>query len=279
MKASPHFRSKLKGNWLDNEQLAVWARQRGKENLAGYEHNIQDSIGPNHAYRPGFAYESGILPLLPLRVKGVIWYQGESNSQEAERVAEYGSLMHLLVDSYRSAWQNPDLSFYWVQLSSIDTAHYQSKYWPVFRDEQRKQIDSISRGGMAVSSDVGLKDNVHPTDKKVVGERLARWALKQDYGDGLVPSGPLAISARYKRDKVIIHFRYGKGLRTADGQAVRGFSIDGMNSESAVVHGDKIIIPATQKPTTIYYGWLSYTNANLINEEGLPASTFKIELP
>ena len=98
-----------------------------------------------------------------------------------QSVQEYKKLMLLLIRDYRKKWQSPSMPFYWVQLSSIDTTKYQSRYWPMFRDEQRKLLKEVSHGGMAVSSDIGNKTNVHPTNKKDVGERLARWALRDAY--------------------------------------------------------------------------------------------------
>src|SRR6185437_320268 len=198
------FATKTAGNWLTNDALPAWVRTRGRENIAGNAHAIGDDRGPNHAYKPGFAYQAGIEPISPLPIRGVIWYQGESNAQEPSRVTEYNALLKVLVASYRKAWHLPALPFYWVQLSSIDTAHYASRYWPEFRDEQRRLLAEIPHGGMAVSSDLGFKDNVHPTDKKDVGERLARWALEQDYGVDTLVSGPLPIGVDYRNDTVSI---------------------------------------------------------------------------
>lgn len=274
------FAAKTTGNWLTNAALPVWVRTRGQENIAGNVHAIGDDHGPNHAYKPGFAYQAGIDPLTPLPIRGVIWYQGESNAQELPRVTEYDQLMKVLVAGYRKAWHQPALPFYWVQLSSIDTAHYASRYWPDFRDGQRRLLAEIPHGGMAVSSDLGFRDNVHPTDKKDVGERLARWALAQDYGLDTLVSGPLPISANYGNDTVTITFHYApSGLQTADGAPVRGFSLDGLTDAPAIISGNKILIAAKKKPVAVYYGWKPYTDANLCNTEKLPASTFKLMLP
>jgi len=116
----------------------LFKQKRTKHFLFGNGFSMDD-VGPHNAYKPGFAFEAGIRPLLPLSIKSRIWYQGESNSLEPERVAEYGSLQKLLIDDYRAKWMNPDLPSYWVQLSSIDTTDYQSQYWPQFRDEQWKR--------------------------------------------------------------------------------------------------------------------------------------------
>jgi sialate O-acetylesterase len=122
------------------------------------------------------------------------------------------------------------MPFYWVQLSSIDTVNYQSKYCPRFRDEQRLLLNEVKNSGMAVFSDLGSKNDVHSRNKKLVGERLARWALHQDYNyKNIVPSGPLPLKASFKKGRLVISFHYTDGLQTSDGKALRGFSVDGVN--------------------------------------------------
>ncbi|HLI93712.1 MAG TPA: sialate O-acetylesterase [Puia sp.] len=276
--ASPRFAAKVKaGNWLDNDALSVWARERGRQNIAG-AYRYGDDRGPNHAYKPGFAFDCGLRPLLPMPVKGILWYQGESNSLESDRVKEYPALLHLMIDDYRAGWRDPDLSFYWVQLSSIDTVNYQSRYWPEFRDGQRQLLAAIKHGGMAVCSDIGAKENVHPTNKKDVGERLARWVLYQDYHLPVIPSGPLPLRARYIHGEVVVDFRYGDGLRTSDGGGLREISLDGKHDTYAMIDGATIRIPAAEEPASVYYGWQPFSRGNLVNAEGLPASTFKIDV-
>lgn len=184
----------------------------------------------------------------------------------------------LLINDYRRQWRQPDMPFYWVQLSSIDTTNYQSHYWPQFRDEQRKLLDEVKYGGMAVSSDIGFKNNVHPTNKKAVGERLARWALNKTYGRDIIRSGPLPLKAVYKNGRVIISFRYNKELHTSDGKTLRGFSLNGRTDAEAMIENGQVIVPADIKPDHIYYGWKPYSDANLVNSAELPASTFKIEV-
>ena len=276
---SKQFSSKVNGNWLTNNQLPVWIKERGVQNVGGNDKVISDELGPNHGYKPSFAFEAGIQPLVPLPIKGVLWYQGESNAQELDRVMEYAALQKLMIEDYRKLWKNENLPFYCVQLSSIDSISYKSQLWPLFRDEQRKLLSIVKNGGMAVCSDIGAKNNVHPTNKKLVGERLANWALVQDYKKEILPSGPLPLKAVYNRNEIVISFLYsGEQLSTNDSMSVRGFSIDEVHEVGATIKGNKIIIPVTKKPDYIYYGWKPYTDANLINSERLPASTFKIKV-
>lgn len=276
---SQQFAAKVKGNWLLNEALPAWSRERGRQNVGNNPNGYGDELGLSHAYKPGFAFECGVEPILPLPVQGVIWYQGESNSLEKKWVEEYKELLHLLIDDYRKKWNQPDMPFYWVQLSSIDTAKYKSQFWPQFRDEQRKLLSEVKNGGMAVTSDIGLKNDVHPPDKKSVGERLARWALHKTYKENIVPSGPLPGKAKYKNGKVIINFQYtAKGLMTSDGKSIKGFSIDGNKEIEASVNNRTVTIYTNTKPEFVYYGWQPFSIGNLVNSENLPASTFKIRV-
>jgi sialate O-acetylesterase len=279
LESNKRFAVKLQGDWLQNNNLPSWVRERGRQNVGSNPSGFKDEQGLNHAYKPGFAYEAGIEPLLPMPVKGVIWYQGESNSLEATRVEEYRELQKLMVGDYRNKWKQSAMPFFWVQLSSIDTANYQSKYWPRFRDEQRLLLTEVKNGGMAVSSDIGLKNDVHPTNKKFVGERLARWALHQDYKHkNIVPSGPLPLKANFKKGRLVILFQYADGLKTSDGKAVRGFSLDGLTDAKAIIRNKKIIINCPSKLPFVYYGWKPFTDANLVNAADLPASTFKLKV-
>ena len=132
---------------------------------------------------------------------------------------------------------------------------------------------------MAVSSDIGFKNNVHLSNKKDVGKRLARWALSKTYHTNTLPSGPLPLQAKYDHGKIIITFQYsGNKLTTADDQSVRGFSIDGINDCAAALQNNRVEISVSEKPSFVYYGWKSFTDANLVNSENLPASTFKLNV-
>lgn len=279
LKSNKKFFKKLNGDWLMSDALPVWIRERGKQNVGSLNNVPKNEYGNNHAFKPGFAYEAGIVPILNMPIKGMICYQGESNAQEIESVNEYAALSKLMIEDYRKRWKQPDLPFYFVQLSSIDTIKYKGHLWPQFRDEQRKMLNHIPNTGMAVCSDIGAKDDVHPADKKTVGERLARWALNKTYGRNIISSGPLPLSARYKNGKLIVEFQYAQnGLSTNDGQLLRGFSFDGVTELKASISGNKVEISISHKPEFLYYGWAPFTTANLVNTAQLPASTFKIRI-
>jgi len=269
------FAVKISGNWMLNEALPVWIKQRAAENIGGGKIVRQ---GPAHAYQPGFAYSAGIEPMLGLPITGVLLYQGESNAQEKDRVTEYAALQRLLITTYRQKWKQAGMPFYWVQLSSIDTIGYASQLWPEFRNEQRKLLQQVKNSGMAVCSDLGAAANVHPTNKKEVAERLSRWALYATYHKNIVPSGPLPLNAVYKKDRVVISFQYAAGLHTGDAGPIKGFSADGKTGADAIIKNNKVLVRVKEKPLFIYYGWKPFTDANLVNAEKLPASTFKLKV-
>ena len=271
--ADTAFRQKANGNWLYNDALPVWIRQRGLQNLENVNYRYGDENGPNHAFKPGFAFKSGVLSLKDFPISGVLVYQGESNAEETARVEEYGKLFSLLTAQYRQLWGRPELPFYWVQLSSIERP-----LWPAFREAQRKLLDSIKYSGMAVTTDHGLPNDVHPPNKKIVGERLARWALKDVYRLPIVASGPIPVRAKYKRHQVVVRFSHADGLQTSDGEPLREFSFDGKTSISAKIRNKKVVIPALEKPDAVWYGWQPFSKGNLVNREGLPASTFHIPI-
>jgi len=273
------FSTKVSGNWLTNTTLPEWIKERGLQNIGKVSNMPGDEIGKNHAFKPGFVYQSGLAHLTQFAVKGFVCYQGESNAQEIDRVREYANLFTLLVNDYRKQRQYNEMPFYFVQLSSIDTVKYKGQLWSIFRDEQRKILQQLSNTGMAVSSDVGFRNDVHPTDKKTVGERLAQWALAQTYQQSIIPSGPLPIKAVFKNGKVIIHFQYtGKQLVTTNGSPLQGFSVEGGELRWAGLRKKTVILIVTKAPNHITYGWKSFSDGNLLNDAGLPASTFRIKV-
>jgi sialate O-acetylesterase len=279
MKSSGQFAKKIKGDWLVNDALPVWVRERGKQNVLDNSIVYADEYGKNHAFKPGFAFSGGIEPLLRMAIKGIICYQGESNAQEMERVKEYGDLCKLMVNDFRKKWNQSQLPFYYVQLSSIDTIKYKGQLWPQFRNEQRIIMEMIPYSGMAVCSDIGFKDDVHPTNKREVGKRLARWALNKTYKKNIVPSGPLPLNASYHHGYLTIQFHYtAGGLQTSDSKPLRGFSVDGKTESIAIIQNRQVVIREKGKPDFVYYGWKPYSDANLVNSEKLPASTFKLRV-
>jgi sialate O-acetylesterase len=279
MAADPRFASKVSGDWLENPDMPDWVKVRGRQNVGDRNNVSTGPLGKAHAFRPGMAYEAGIKPLLGMSIRGILCYQGESNAQEMPRIREYAALSKLMVADYRRKWGIPDLPFYFVQLSSIDTVKYKGQLWPEFRDEQRRMLDSIPFSGMAVCSDLGARDDVHPTEKRIVGQRLARWILRDVHRQDILPSSPLPVRALWKRGQVILYFQHtGRRLQTADLTAIRGFALDGVEVKEVVINQKTVQIKAERKPREVSYGWASWSTGNLVNEAGLPASTFRLKV-
>lgn len=257
-------------NWRKSDFIQPWARERAGVNLKNAAKAKQ-----RHPYEPVYNYEAGIAQLVESPIKGVIWYQGESNAQNAE---QYKHSFPVLVDSWRKKW-GYDFPFYYVQLSGINRPS-----WPYFRNMQRELQATIPNTGMAVSSDLGDSLDVHPTRKKEVGERLALLALKNTYQRKITASGPSVFSAKPLKDKIIVAFTDAKSLNTASQEPVRGFEL--INERGiriavpATINKNTVVldVPAGEKIKSIAYAWQPFTRANLINEAGLPASTFMIEL-
>ena len=278
----PALAAKLKGDWEKNAAIDDWVRQRAREHF-GKAQAPRDAMGIDHFYKPGFAWAAGPGMATWMPVKGFLWYQGESNSLNEASAKEYPLMLKAMVADWRAQWKLPEAPFLWVQLSSIDTKGYKSQQWPMFRDNQRRLLAEIPNSGMAVSSDVGAQNDVHPRDKKTVGERLARWALHHVYGQKqVVPSGPLAIEAKAAGGTVTVRFVYGRGLRTSDGKPVREVEVAGADGAfapaEAQVRGETLVIKAPGTPAKVRYGWVPWSQANLVNGDGLPASTFEVEV-
>lgn len=258
-------------NWTQNDFIQDWVRGRAALNIKKSTDKLQ-----RHPYEPCYLYESGIRPLEQFPIKGIIWYQGESNAHNREA---HEKLFELLVESWRKNWGDASLPFYFVQLSSINRPS-----WTWFRDSQRRLMEKIPYMGMAVCSDRGDSLDVHPKMKKEVGERLAAWALNKTYGrKDVVPSGPLYKSIQINREAAYLSFDYADGLTTSDGKPIRTFEVAGEDElfypAQAVVENGKLKVwsDKVKNPKTVRYGWQPFTRANLVNSAGLPASTFRTE--
>ncbi len=265
-----HFPAILR-NWTENDFIQDWVRTRAKSNIGKDAPKLQ-----RHPYEPGYLFDAGIRPLAQYPLAGAIWYQGESNAHNKDAHAQ---LFKLLVDSWRKNWDNPEMPFYFVQLSSLNRPS-----WTWFRDSQRRLQAEIPFTGMAVSSDMGDSLDVHPRHKKEIGERLARIALHKTYGKSrIVPSGPVFRKVEFSRNGAEVTFDYAEGLKTSDGKAPRTFELAEYPGlfypAKAGIKDNKVRLtsPEVKKPRYVRYGWQPYTRANLINQAELPASTFTTE--
>ncbi len=261
---------RILNNWRENDFIMDWVRQRAGENIAKAIDKLQ-----RHPYEPAYLFEAGILPLAQYPIKGVIWYQGESNAHNKEA---HSKLFPLLVKSWRTEFGNSQLPFYYVQLSSINRPS-----WGWFRESQRRLMKVVPHSGMAVSYDYGHPTDVHPKNKQPIGERLAQWALADTYGRKVLPSGPLFRSATFNGKVATVAFDYARGMHPADGKTLRGFELSNGNGifypATAEVVGEELKVTSEEvsTPKMVRYGFSPVTDGNLVNEANLPASTFTSE--
>ncbi|MFK7911854.1 MAG: sialate O-acetylesterase [Akkermansiaceae bacterium] len=269
-------------------QIKKWKEANAKWQTEKKGKRPRQPRKPQHpALNPGMTsaiYNGMIAPLVGYGTRGAIWYQGESNAR-GEQSKNYGELLECLIQDWRKRWDS-NLSFYYVQLASFTRGGKDIPDWVMVQDEMRRLLDDSNSKtghvGMAVTNDIGHPSNIHPPNKKDVGQRLARWALKQDYGmEDVVVSGPLYKSHGIKSNAVIVQFDHAKGLKSRDGKPLGGFEIAGADNQwkpaEAMISGSAVVLKNKEisKPTQARYAWKSNpTNANLVNGEGLPTSCF-----
>lgn len=248
-----------------------------------YDQNQEGSFPSISSFpeEPAILYNAMINPLLPYPIKGVIWYQGESN---AGRAPQYRTLFPLLIDDWRSQWGIGDFPFLFVQLASFSASGSQPEDWPRLREAQLMTL-SLPNTGMAVTIDIGDSTDIHPRNKQDVGYRLALAARKVAYGEKNVYSGPIYESMRVADDSVILTFDHvGEELFKLPDEKLRGFEVAGENqqfypAQATIISDTEISVKASEinRPVAVRYGWRSYPDVNLYNSEGLPASPFRTD--
>lgn len=266
--------------------MVQWRKDSETAKAAGQEPPNEPAL-PFSAYnrhKPTGLYDGMIHPLIPYAIRGAIWYQGESN---VWRSYQYRTLLPAMIQDWRTRWSQGDFHFGIVQLANyFDPRFPPSDWsWPELREAQLMTAQSVANTGLVVTTDVGNPTDIHPTDKKTVGDRLAQWALGTVYGRDVVPMGPMFREAVIEGDKVIIHFDHaGSGLATSDGGPVRGLVIGEVPGTyrwaTAEIQGDKLIVVSDRykNPKSVRYGWAGNPSwTNLINKEGLPASPFRTD--
>jgi sialate O-acetylesterase len=239
-----------------------------------------EAVGVGNQNNPSVLYNAMIAPLVPFAIRGVIWYQGESN---AGRAYQYRTLFPTMIRDWRNAWGN-DFPFYFVQLANwhANKAEPDESDWAELREAQLMTLRE-PQTGMAVIIDVGDAVELHPRNKLDVGRRLAAWALAGPYKQKVTPSGPLFERYAIKGNEVRISFKYADGLKTSDGGPVKGFAIAGDDRRfvwaDARIEGDAVVVssPKISKPVAVRYGWADNPIVNLYNQAGLPASPFRTD--
>lgn len=234
---------------------------------------------------PSALYNGMIAPLVPFALRGVIWYQGESNAHTLAQAAQYRTLFPLLIQDWRARWNQPEMPFLFVQLANFmepQQRPVQTAPWPLLREAQLHAL-TLPHTGMASAIDIGVADDIHPKNKQDVGDRLARAALHGTYGHDVVPSGPLFRRMEREGSTVRLYFDHvDGGLEARDG-ALERFAIAGADRSfvwaDARIEDSTVVVSSAEvdEPVAVRYGWANNPTVNLYNAAGLPASPFRTD--
>lgn len=226
---------------------------------------------------PTGLYNAMIHPLLPMALKGVIWYQGE---EDAPRYQEYRKIFPALIQHWREEFEQPDLPFYFVQLANCTRSSDPTGMQWAFQREAQMQGLKLLHTGVAVTIDIGENDNIHPKNKQDVGLRLALNALAGTYGQQVEFSGPVFSGVSREGNALRVHFTHAGGLRSQSG-VVSGFEVAGedrnFTAANATIEGDTVLVSAAtvSLPAYVRYAWHNTPSASLFNAANLPASPFR----
>ncbi|MCB1076483.1 MAG: sialate O-acetylesterase [Verrucomicrobiae bacterium] len=266
--------------------LAKWKEAAEKAKAAG-QAVPRPPQGPEQLLsgnaRPGNIFGGVVHPTLGYGIKGVIWYQGESN---AGRAWEYAKLFPFMIEQWRAEWKQGDFPFYWVQLADFksEVSEPGDSDWAELRESQTKTL-SLPNTGQAVIIDLGEASDIHPKNKHDVAARLVRWPLARDYGFKIEPQSPTYKSMETKGNKAMLSFDHvGTGLRTVDVNDVKGFAICGEDrqwkwAQAKIVGTDKVEVwsDAVAAPVAVRYAWADNPVCNVLSKEGLPMTPFRTD--
>jgi sialate O-acetylesterase len=277
----PHAQADYQSKLAEWKTAAARAKAEGKE-PPHRPANPEDQMRGNS--RPGNIYNGALKPTIGFGIRGVIWYQGESNTG---RAYQYRDLFPLMIKSWRDEWGQGDFSFYWVQLADFlpETAEPKESAWAELREAQTMTL-KLPKAGEAVIIDVGDGHDIHPTNKQDVANRLARWALSRDYGVGVAYHSPSYASMEKHGNKVVLRFDHvsRRGLKTADVAELHGFAIAGSDrkfvwAKAKFVGPGAIEVWSDQvsEPVAVRYAWADNPVCNLYSDEGLPLTPFRTD--
>jgi sialate O-acetylesterase len=264
-----------------DQQLATWNQNAAKAKAEGRTPPPRPGApaGPGHPNTPAGLYNGMIAPLVPYRIRGVIWYQGESNASEAHAY-KYRRLFSTMIQDWRNRWNEGDFPFLFVQLANFKS----NQWWPVVRESQTETL-RLRNTGMAVTIDIGESNDIHPKNKQDVGRRLALSALHVAYGKPVEYSGPMFHEATPEGSAMRVYFTHADGMQARGGGAIAGFTIAGTDGNfvpaDAKIEGDTIVVSNAQVsvPVAVRYAWADDPVSNLVNQAGLPASPFRSDQP
>jgi hypothetical protein len=296
LKAQPEFKEML-AQWAEKDRAydAASARAKHGQALAAWkqaatraeaEGRRQPSapkppVDPrDDHHHPAVLFNAMIAPLVPYTLRGVIWYQGESNGHSERDCRLYAIQLPELIEDWRERWGLGAFPFAWVQLPAYNVS---GRYWPFIRESMLKTL-AVTNTGMAIAIDLGSTNTIHPLNKRDVGIRLSLWARANVYGEKISWCGPLPAGHTVKGSKVILRFLYADGGLIAKDGSLRGFEVAGADKQwkpaVARIEKDTVVVtsPEVKAPVAARYAWDFNPDGNLFNGAGLPASPFLTDL-
>ena len=241
--------------------------------------------GRTSPFRPAGLYGTMLRRVCPYAIRGFLYYQGEEDEARCE---DYDWMMISLITEWRTAWGDPHIPFLFVQLpmyiAKADAVKgFDSRHWPVLRDQQMKTVRTVSHTGLAVLADCGEFDNIHPLDKETVGARLALQARQKVYGEEICADAPVCDRVTFQDGKARLHFHHTGGWLCVKGDGPQTFELAGRDGRffeaEGLVETDTVILWAGQVPEPLFvrYAWRSYCKPNLYGASGLPAAPFRTD--
>jgi sialate O-acetylesterase len=284
LEVNPRYRSQIlepyQANWKKwRLAQADWEKEKAAVEKEGKKF---EKRAPQPPWYGSELFNGMINPLLPFPAKGAIWYQGESNASRAE---QYRGLFADMIRSWRSAWGQPEMPFLAVQLAPFRPrkADPADSDWAELREAQLLAVQTLPNVGMAVITDVGEENDIHPTRKQPVGTRLALAARAIAYGEKIPYSGPVYKSMEIKGGEAALSFDHADSGLEARGGELTGFAIAGADRKfvwaKARIEGRRVIVnsPEVAAPVAVRYGWADFPVVNLWNKAGLPATPFRTD--
>ena len=259
------------------EAYAVALKQWNEKTNNGKDSTVKIAppVKVGQPSKPACLWNAMVEPLLPLTIKGAIWYQGESNEPQAY---DYRFVFANMINSWRKEWKQGDFPFYFVQIA----AHKDKT--PLLRYSQTYVMNTVKNTGMAVATDVGDSLNIHPRNKTIIGERLAYWALAKDYGfKNVTFSGPVYKSMKINGKTIQLSFDFAEKGLMAKGGSLREFEIAGTDKQfypaEAFIKDNTVVVFAIPvvHPVYVRYAWKNFMHPNFYNQQGLPAVPFNTE--
>jgi len=266
------------------QELAQWKQdaENAKKEDKPAPRKPRGPTRPNHPHRAAGLYNGMIAPLVYYGIKGIIWYQGESN---AGRAYQYRKLFPAMIQNWRRDWEQGDFPFLFVQLANFRKRqpHPSESAWAELREAQSMAL-ALPKTAMAVAIDIGEANDIHPKNKQDVGYRLGLGAHAIAYGADKIYSGPIYESMKVDDDKIRLSFKHvGGGLIAQNGEQLKGFAIAGAERKfvwaEAKIDGNTVVVwsEQVQNPVAVRYAWADNPDCNFYNKANLPASPFRTD--